>query len=175
VPTLALPVLIAFAIVMRILRERGRSAQAKNPENYAKGERLRPLLMTLLDPAVGIIFVGPVLWNLMSRSALHFVAAIIGALLAIPIAYARAKVMYVRAEPALKMIVLRRSAAEYGLLAILVILRSGENSIGAIHSGVATLALTALIALGVVETVARAYFIAQKYQRETAIVTDQGQ
>jgi hypothetical protein len=68
-------------------------------------------------------------------------------------------------------VVFRRSALEYGLLSLLLVLRIVENSIAKLHSGVATYALTALIAFALVESVARTLDIGIRYHRETQIST----
>ncbi len=149
-----------------ILRRRGISQTPAGSLN--KGERQRPILITWLDPVISIVFVGSVLWGLMTRNYAHFGAAIIGGLAGVPIALARARVMYVRAVPASKCIILRRSPIEYGLLVVLLVLRLSANSIASMHSSVATYVLTAIIALGVVESVVRASAIVWRYHQEAS-------
>jgi hypothetical protein len=157
---------LGILIVIMILRRRGISQTPTGSLN--KGERQRPILITWLDPLTSILFVGSVLWSLMTRNYAHFGAAIVGALAGVPIGIARARVMYVRAVPAAKCIILRRSPVEYALLAVLLALRLSANSIASMHSSVATYALTAFIALGVVESIVRASAIVWRYHQEAA-------
>ena len=74
--------------------------------------------------------------------------------------------MYVRAEPKSKSVVLRRSGIEYGLLLLLIVIRTIEDSEAHSRTGVSSLIFSALIALAVVESIARSVFIVLKYQKE---------
>jgi hypothetical protein len=159
-------IVLAVLVVIMILRRRGISQTPSG--SLGKGERQRPILITWLDPLISILFVGSVLWNLMTRNYAHAGAALIGALAGIPFGVARARVMYVRAVPAAKSIILRRSPVEYALLAVLLALRLSANSIANMHSGVATYLLTAIIALGVVESITRASAIVWRYHQEAS-------
>jgi len=137
------------------------------PEQLEKKQRQRPIMMTWLDPVLSLFFVGTLLWELMTRSPAHVVAALAGGLCGVPLGVARAKAVYVRAIVDVKMVVFRRSALEYGLLAVLLLLRSAENWVASMRSGPATLVLTGLVALGVVESVARCVALSIRYYRET--------
>jgi hypothetical protein len=157
---------LGILVVIMILRRRGISQTPAGSLN--KGERQRPILITWLDPLISILFVGSVLWSLMTRNYAHFGAAVVGALAGVPIGLARARVMYVRAIPSAKCIILRRSPVEYALLAVLLALRLSANSIANMHSSAATYALTAVIALGVVESIVRASAIVWRYHQEAS-------
>jgi hypothetical protein len=160
----AIYIVLVVLVVIMILRRRGISQTPQGSLN--KGERQRPILITWLDPLVSILFVGSVLWGLMTRNYAHAGAAIIGALVGIPIGLARARVMYVRAVHESKSIILRRSPAEYALLAVLLAIRLSANSIANLHNSFATYALTAVLALGIAESIARASAIVWRYHRE---------
>lgn len=160
-------VLLAFLIVMSILRRRG--VRQSKSSSLNKGERQRPILMTWLDPLLSILFIGSVLWGLVTRNYGHFACAIVGALAGIPVGMARANTMYVRAIPDAKSVIFRRSTLEYGLLALLLALRIVEGSIAKLHNGVATYVLTALIALAVAESIARTLAIGIRYHRESRL------
>lgn len=163
----AIYIVLAILVVIMILRRRGISQTPRDSLN--KGERQRPILITWLDPLISILFVGSVLWGLMTRNYAHAGAAVIGALVGIPIGLARARVMYVRAVREAKCIILRRSTAEYGLLAVLLAIRLSANSIANLHNSFATYALTAVLALGIAESIARASAIVWRYHREAPI------
>ncbi|MGC2167666.1 MAG: hypothetical protein WA580_01025 [Acidimicrobiales bacterium] len=158
---------LAVLVVIAILRSR--SIRQNRDVVLNKGERLRPLVITMLDPLVSIVLIGSVLWGLMERSDGHVVAAFIGAAIGVPIGMARAKVMYVRAVKESRSVVFRRSAMEYGLLGLLLILRIAESSITHLHNEFVTYVLTGGIALAVVESIARATAIVVKYRYDKAL------
>jgi hypothetical protein len=157
---------LGILVVIMILRRRGISQTPSGSLN--KGERQRPILITWLDPLISILFVGSVLWDLTTKNYAHAGAAVVGALVGVPIGLARARVMYVRAVPAAKCIILRRSPVEYALLAVLLALRFSANSIANIHSPIANYALTAVLALGIVESITRASAIVWRYHQEAS-------
>jgi len=72
--------------------------------------------------------------------------------------------MFVRAIKPTTSVVLRRSGLEYGLVAVLVVLRSTEGSIERSSSSLAQSALTALATLALIEAVARSGFIVLRYR-----------
>jgi len=142
---------------------RGRMNAANVP--LAKGERIRPLLITLLDPVISLVIVGPIFWHLTTTNVEHVTMAAIGAVVGVAIAWARAKVMFVRAVQETKSVILRRSPTEYALLGLLIALRIIEDSIKYNRVGVESLILTALISLAIFEPIARSTFIVMKYQK----------
>jgi hypothetical protein len=162
-------IVLVFLVVIGIMRSR--SLRANRDFVLQKGERLRPVMITLLDPVISIVLIGSVLWSLMTRSDGHFVAALVGAAGGVPIGMARARVQYVRAVGSAKSVVFRRSVMEYGLLALLLVLRIAESSFSNLHKGFASYVLTALIALAVAEPIARSAAIGIRYHRETTLVT----
>jgi hypothetical protein len=160
---------LVLVVIMAILGRRG--VRQSKVANLNKGERQRPILITWLDPVLAALFIGSVLWGLITRDVGHLVIAFVGGAAGIPVGVARARTMYVRAVQSDRSVVFRRSALEYGLLSLLLVLRIVENSIAKLHSGVATYALTALIAFALVESVARTLDIGIRYHRETQIST----
>lgn len=156
----SLVVLIAIMVLVR----RGRMNTANVP--LAKGERIRPLLITLLDPVVTLVIIGPVFWHLTTTNVEHVTITIIGGGVGVVIAWFRAKVMFVRAVHEVKSVILRRSGAEYALLGLLIVLRLIEDSIKHNRIGVQSIILTALISLAVFEPIARSTFIVMKYQQD---------
>jgi len=153
----------AVLVVIMVLVRRGRMNTANVP--LAKGERIRPLLITLLDPVVSLVIIGPIFWYLATTNVEHATMAAIGGVAGVGIAWARAKVMFVRAVQEVKSVILRRSGAEYALLGLLIVLRLIEDSVKNNRVGVESLFLTALISLAVFEPIARSAFIVLKYQR----------
>jgi hypothetical protein len=163
---ISLVLLYGFLIAMVILRRRGR--RQVEPGSLERGQRQRPLLMTWLDPVLSLLFIGPVLWDLVTRDPAHILAALLGAVAAVPIGIARARTMYVRAVPEHRSVVFRRSQLEYGLLGVLLILRLAEAAIARQHSGLVTFALTALISLAVSESICRTAAVTVLYRRDAA-------
>jgi hypothetical protein len=173
-PLVSLVVLAVFAYMMIQLR-RGR--QLSEGQGLPKGQRLRPIVITWLDPIVSILVIGSVFYDLLSRNVAHVLAAMLGAAVAIPIGLARAHTQYVRAVPSARAVVFRRSGLEYGLLGLLLGLRLAESAIERSHDTALTLLLTALISLAVVEPVARTAGITAKYLRDRAregVASDEG-
>jgi hypothetical protein len=133
--------------------------------DLAKGERIRPLAITLLDPVVSLIIIGPIFWHLTSTNVNHVILATVGGAVGVGIGWARARVMFVRAVHETKSVILRRSGAEYALLGLLIVLRFVEDSVKHDRVGAESLILTALISLAVIESIARSGFIVEKYLR----------
>jgi hypothetical protein len=157
-------IVIAAMVFISTETRKGR----RNATNVAlvKRERLRPLSITLVDPLISLVLIGQIYWDLASTNLGHVLCALLGAPFGIAIGWARARVMYVRAVPEIKSVILRRSGTEYALLALLLGLRIAEDSVTNNRSGFASYALTALISLAVIEAFARTGFIAQKYVKE---------
>jgi hypothetical protein len=135
----------------------------------AKGERIRPLAITLLDPVLSLIIIGPIFWHLTSTNVNHVVMAIVGGAVGVGIGWARARVMFVRAVHETKSVILRRSGAEYALLGLLIVLRVVEDSVKHNRVGIESLILTALISLAVIEPIARSTFIVMMYVKNEPV------
>jgi hypothetical protein len=152
---------LAVLVVISVLTRRGRLNTSNVPLD--KGERIRPLLITLLDPVVSLVIIGPIFWHLTTTNVEHLFLAVVGGVIGVGIAWARARVMFVRAVHATKSVILRRSGAEYALLGLLIVLRLVEGSVKHERVGVESLILTGLISLAVCEPIARSTFIVLKY------------
>lgn len=161
-PVVGLITFVAL-VAISVLVRRGRLQSRRSA--LAPRERIRPLAITLLDPVISVIIIGPFVEHFVRSSSLHLVAATVGAAVGIVIGYWRARVMFVRALRSTRSVVLRRSGLEYGLVAVLIILRTLEGTIDRSHSALALSALTALASLALVEAVARSYFIVERYRR----------
>lgn len=135
------------------------------------GERVRPLAITLLDPVASVVIIGPIFWHLMTTDVQHVVIASVGGAIGVVIAWARARVMFVRAVQVTKSVILRRSGAEYALLGLLIVLRLIEGSVKNDRIGVQSLVLTALISLAVIEPIARSSFIVDRYLKNEQTIT----
>lgn len=156
---LTLAVLVAISILVR----RGRLQSRHSP--LAPRERIRPLAITLLDPVVSVVVIGPFVAHFARSSSLHLLAALVGAVAGVAIGYLRARVMFVRSIRATKSLVLRRSGLEYALVAVLIVLRALQGPIERSHASVALAVLTALACLALVEALARSVFLVQRYRQ----------
>lgn len=151
-------------ITMLVLRRRTQTHPAQ--QTLVKGERLRPVLITALDPVLSGLFAGPLLWHLAAHSAPHLAAAVAGGAVGVPIGLLRARVMFVRAVPSAQGVVFRRSPMEYGLLSLLLVLRLLEGSIEHFKTGPLTYVVAALVGLAIVESVTRAAGIIVRYRTD---------
>jgi len=154
---------LAALVAISVLVRRGRLQSRRSA--LAPRERIRPLAITLLDPVISVIIIGPFVAHFVRSSSVHLVAAVIGAVAGVAIGYWRARVMFVRSLRSTRSVVLRRSGLEYALVGVLIVLRTLEGSIDRSHSAIALSALTALATLALVEAIARSYFIVDRYRR----------
>jgi hypothetical protein len=155
---------LLFLVVASSLVRKGRSdplAATLQPR-----QRLRPILLEMLDPLLAIIVVGPVLAHELNVDVWHILAGLVGIAAGIPIGLLRSRVQYVRAIKSSKSVVLTRSRAEYGLIVLLVILRSFQSSIGQNNSTSVTLLFALLLALPIGESCARSFSMVKKYRME---------
>ena len=161
--------LYGVLIVMLVLIRRAKRHPAG--KNLEAKQRIRPIMVTWLDPFLGLAIVGAILWNLVSTDAFHAAAALFGAMAGTPIGIARANTQYVRAVPDARSVIFRRSGLEYGLLGLLVVRRVAEDAVARIHSVPFTLLLTWLVAFAVGESIARSVWITLKYNRESPVTS----
>jgi hypothetical protein len=156
--------IVVFMVVAYSLVRKGRSDTKS--ATLEPRQRIRPVLLELLDPLLAIIVVGPVLAHELSIGVWHVLAGLVGLAAGIPIGLLRSRVQYVRAIQSSKSVVLVRSRAEYALIFLLVILRSSESSIRQNHATSVTLLFAMLLALPIGESCARTYSMVKKYRRE---------
>lgn len=159
-PAVGVIIIVALVVISRLVR-RGR-LQSRSA-NLAAGERIRPLAITIIDPVISVLIIGQFVGHLVSHSSTHVFAALAGAALGVVIGYVRARIMFVRAIKSTTSVVLRRSALEYGLVAVLIVLRTSEGSVERSTSSLAQTAVTALASLALVEAIARSAFIVKRY------------
>jgi hypothetical protein len=127
-------------------------------------QRIRPLLLEVLDPILAVIVVGPVLAHELNINTWHVLVGLVGLTIGVPIGLLRSRVQFVRAIKSSQSVVLTRSNAEYALIAVLVVLRVAQDSIRDVHSSTLTLLFAALLALPIGESVARSTSMVEKYR-----------
>lgn len=87
------------------------------------------LWLAILDPVFEVLFIGIVLWDDLSEDWAHWVAGGVGVILGYFFARYRTRIMWVRALPEKKAVVVRNSGAEYVALVFLVVVKTvSENS-----------------------------------------------
>ena len=153
---------IVFALVASSLVRKGRAdpqAQYLLPR-----QRIRPLALEMIDPVMSIIVVGPLLAHELNVSTWHVIVGLLGASIGVPIGLLRSRVQFVRAVKVSTSVVLTRSRAEYGLIALLIVLRSAQDAIHNVHSSSVTLLFAGLLALPIGESFARSISIVGKYR-----------
>jgi hypothetical protein len=87
-PLESLGLLIFLGLMIYLVRVGKRETQHIT---LAKGERARPLLITVLDPLVSLVIIGGYVWRLVSSSAWHVVGALVGVIGGIVFGYVRAR------------------------------------------------------------------------------------
>ena len=158
--TLALIALLVIAVLV------ARSRRASKDVTISAGQRIRHIAITVLDPLVSLIVIAPALWRLLASDEWHIPAAVLGGCVGIIIGLQRAKVMMVSARRDIKSVVLRRSGLEYGLVGLLIALRSLEANLNLHDASLASTGVCALAGLGLAEAFARSGRIIQRYLAE---------
>lgn len=161
--------IFGLVLIIAILRL-NRSVAAAGDVTLEPHQRLRPVLMQLLEPPLEIAVVGVVLWDDLTLNAEHLVAGLVGAVPGVVIGVYRARIMYVRAVPQHHAVVLTRSAAEYVALGIVIAARIvADNQIDETdQSGPLSLVITALLVMVLVESIARVAAISLRYRGDAA-------
>jgi hypothetical protein len=154
-------VLIAAAA---LLVRKGRLDPAA--KDLERRQRIRPLELEWLDPLIVGAVVGPLLWHDLTKGLSYVGLGLLGAAVGLAIGALRARVMFVRALPQSRSVILTRSTAEYLLLGLLLVLKLSEDAVDRVHSPTFTLVLTALLAVAVVESLSRSIAITFKYRSE---------
>lgn len=154
--------IIVYLLFVSSLVRRGRS-DPQVPYLQPR-QRIRPLLLEIVDPLFAIIVVGPALVHELDINAWHLLAGLVGASAGLPFGLLRSRVQYVRAIKASTSVVLTRSRAEYGLVVVLIVLRSSESFLRQSHAPALTLLFAGLLALPIGESIARTASIVNKYR-----------
>jgi len=156
---------VAIIVYLLLVSSLVRKGRADPQAAYLQPrQRIRPLLLEIVDPLFAIIVVGPVLAHELNLNSWHLLAGLVGASCGVPIGIVRSRVQYVRAIKESTSVVLTRSRAEYGLVIVLVALRSSESFIRSSHTPALTLLFAALLALPIGESIARTASIVNKYR-----------
>jgi hypothetical protein len=160
--------LVTLVVVLTILTITNRARRATAAMDLPRGQRLRPVGLLLLEPVLYVLLVGALLWDEVSESSAHVLAGLGGLAVGVAVGLYRARIMYVRADPVRRAVVLTRSTAEYVALAVLGLLELGrsdlEHRADRLDSPLSLL-VTALVALALSEALARIGAIVLRYRR----------
>jgi hypothetical protein len=110
--------LLVVALIM--LGYRTQAALIKKNVPMVKKERVRPLGMEFTEPIIELWVVALLLWNEISTDPLHLLVGIIGIIPGLFVGIFRARVMFVRAIPEYKAVVMRRSWIETVLVLAII-------------------------------------------------------
>ena len=162
---------LGVLVVIMILVRRGRQLSSSTDLN--PGERIRPIAITALDPVISLVIIASYLYHLVATSVWHAIFAVVGGGVGVVIGFIRSRIMYVRAVPERKSIVLRRSGLEYAMVGLLIVLRLTESSLHLSKASLAATAVSALASLGLFEAISRSAFIVVRYWRDSTSTSPQ--
>jgi hypothetical protein len=159
-------ILVLFMVIIAMTNGARRATAAMD---LPRGQRLRPIALLLLEPVLYVLLVGVLLWDELSESVSHVLAGLAGVAVGAAFGVYRARIMYVRADPAHRGVILTRSTAEYVAVTILALLELGrsdlENHADRMDSPLSLL-VTGLLTLALAEAVARIAATVLRYRQE---------
>lgn len=156
--------LLLFGLLVAIVILRRRSIGVQGQFPLERGERLRLMAMEWMEPVLGLIVVCLVLYDELSEGTAHWIAAAVGVVVGVIVGVFRAKLIYVRSEPAAGAVVLRRNRVEYVALAVLLVVNIFAESVKQ-TSGWLSLLVTAALVLMVAESFTRVTWTTIRYRQ----------
>lgn len=160
-------VLLAIAVILLMVRLRRIGEKNATTMHLDEGQTLNPVAMELLEPVFELLIIGMVLADDVIRDTGHMFAGLTGAVLGAIIGAYRSHIVYVRAIPEYRSVVMERNSMEYvalaGLFAIKIITDFTEAEIGGFG-----LLVTGVLALAVAESIVRSGLIWVKYRKDAA-------
>lgn len=117
--------LLILAVI--ILGYRTQAAVIRKNVPLVKKERVRPMGMEFTEPVLELWVVALVLWSELSTDPLHILFGVIGIVPGLFAGLFRAKIMFVRAVPEYKAVVLKRSWMEFVAVLVLVVVKLATN------------------------------------------------
>ena len=160
-------------VVMVIFDLRARN-YGKKVLHLPKRHYVSLLWLAILDPVFEVLFIGVVLWDDLSRDWAHWIAGAIGVALGFLFARYRIRIMWVRALPDKKAVILKNSGSEYlALVFLLVVKMASENftmtgNMSAIMYWI-SLAITVGLLMIVSESALRVWMLFRRYRSEITL------
>ena len=137
-------------------------------DDLGVGEDLRPMAIVVLEPWIEIVLVGVLLWDDLAKDYQHWIAAAVGVVPGVIFGIHRARVMYVRAVPEFRAVVLVRDVLGDAAIVVLILIRVVAET-GFRASAGFNLALTLLLSLAISESLVRAALIMRRYRADSVL------
>ena len=151
-------------VVMIVFDLRARTF-GKNILHLPKREYVSLLWLAVFDPVFEVLFIGIVLWDDLSRDIAHWIAGAIGVFLGFLVARYRTKIMWVRALPDKKAVVVRNSKSEYLVLVFLVVVKIASENTSLSNYWLSVLITVGLLMI-VSESAIRVTYLFVRYNKE---------
>lgn len=161
--------LLVLAVI--ILGFRTQAAIIKKNVPMVKKERVRPLGMEFTEPVIELWVVALLLWTELSTDPLHILMGVIGIVPGFFMGWFRARIMFVRAIPEYKAVVMKRSWMETVAVLVLLVVKLGTDFLpNSIYwlSLVITLLLVAAIAESFTRVIRTVFLYRADVAREQA-------
>jgi hypothetical protein len=150
----ALAVLLVLA-VFAVLRRRA----LRRRYHLDRRQRAVRLQQQWLEPVLALVVVAGVLWKDLAAGTGHVVAAVVGAVIGVALGALRGHYMLGRARRVGRHLVLERNWQEIAVIVVLLGLQMAQREIGNDSTGIIGLITTGLLAVGVMESLARVAYI----------------
>ncbi len=159
---------LLWVVVVGIWWARRKGKADEEFVDIAAGQDLRLLAIVVLEPWIEIVLVGVLLWDDLSKDYQHWIAAAVGLVPGVIFGIHRARVMFVRAVPEFKAVVLVRDVLGDAAIVILILVRVVAET-GFRASASFNLALTLLLSLAISESLVRAALIVRRYRMDAVL------
>ena len=159
---------LLWIVVVGIWWARRKGKAAEEEVDLGAGEDLRPIAIVVLEPWIEIVLVGVLLWDDLAKDYQHWIAAAVGVVPGVIFGIHRARVMYVRAVPEFKAVVLVRDVLGDAAIVVLILIRVVAET-GFRASAGFNLALTLLLSLAISESLVRAALIMRRYRADSVL------
>lgn len=160
-------VMLAVAVILIMVRLSRIGEKNAADMHLDGGQTLNPVALELLEPVFELLIIGMVLADDVTRDSSHMIAGMIGAVIGTVVGGYRSRIVYVRAAPEYRSVVMERNRMEYaalvGLFAVKIITDFTEAEIGGFG-----LLVTGVLALAVTESMVRSGLIWVRYRKDAA-------
>ena len=154
------PLIVIMIIFDLRARNYGKKVLHLPPKQYVS-----LLWLAILDPVFEVLFIGIVLWDDLSKDTAHWIAGAVGVVLGYFFARYRTRIMWVRALPEKKAVVVANSKSEYLALIFLIVVKiASENT--TYSNYVVSLFITVGLLLIVSESAIRIGMLFHRYNKE---------
>ncbi len=167
----SLVVLALIALIAREMRVGNRLAKSDPSLVMKPNERFRTLRMQMLEPVLGFVIVGSILFDDLAHTPVHLVAALVGAAAGYAFGVYRARTTYVAAVPAHRGLILRYSIEAFLAVGLLVIVKLVAEQDLLPEGQVFRTIIAGLLGFLVIESAARVLQLVRYYRRDEQDLT----